>query len=369
MRRLIFLIGLIFSATLAHATAPTISSLAGTLSGDADSTSANVVTITGANFGTKATAAPQIWFTAEGSTNPTTLGTTATWDEYLGWNGTTTTVHLGGSRSLYITMGSVNTTGSLQTNYSGFVRGSKMFCYTGRYVTYGVEATNQKWHRWWASGATYPNFYNGTSGVEAGSLLRVLEIVPDTTISTYINDVVNPPGQSQNTWRYEETLLQNNSANNVADGIFTIRVGTMSSTTTTMKTDSTNANGLLIKDNILEANFNSPAISASYVYIDDVYMDKYFARIMLGDAATYAGSSKRTPLIPKTWSDTSVTAYFHQGNWSNGATAYVYVCNDSNECNATGYSVTLATTYADPSTITTISGSGRIGGAGLSMHR
>lgn len=64
-------------------------------------------------------------------------------------------------------------------------------------------------------------------------------------------------------------------------------------------------------------------------FLDDVYMDKTWARAMIGNASTFDACTHREPLIPTAWSGTSITAYFNQGSFPNGSKVYLFVI-DSN---------------------------------------
>jgi hypothetical protein len=64
-------------------------------------------------------------------------------------------------------------------------------------------------------------------------------------------------------------------------------------------------------------------------YIDDVYMDDTWARVMIGNAPTFDSCTHREPLIPTAWSNTSITVYFNQGSFPNGSKVYLFVI-DSN---------------------------------------
>jgi len=64
-------------------------------------------------------------------------------------------------------------------------------------------------------------------------------------------------------------------------------------------------------------------------YLDDVYMDDTWSRVMIGNASTFNACTHREPLIPTEWSNTSITAYFNQGSFPNGSKVYLFVV-DSN---------------------------------------
>lgn len=61
------------------------------------------------------------------------------------------------------------------------------------------------------------------------------------------------------------------------------------------------------------------------VRYDDVYVDKSWARVILGDSSTFANCDVRELQIPTNWSANSVTVTVNAGSFQPGDTAYLYV--------------------------------------------
>ncbi|MEW6101871.1 MAG: PKD domain-containing protein, partial [Candidatus Omnitrophota bacterium] len=78
-------------------------------------------------------------------------------------------------------------------------------------------------------------------------------------------------------------------------------------------------------------------------YFDDFYVDNTWARVELGDASSYSACAKREIQIPQAWSQNSVTFRVNQGTFSDGATAYLYIVDESGAVNAQGYPLTIGT--------------------------
>jgi hypothetical protein len=74
-------------------------------------------------------------------------------------------------------------------------------------------------------------------------------------------------------------------------------------------------------------------------YFTDIYLDYGLARVILGNAATLAGSTIREMQIPSAWSDTSITVSANLGVLSAGQRVYLYVVDSSGAVNAQGYPV------------------------------
>lgn len=76
-------------------------------------------------------------------------------------------------------------------------------------------------------------------------------------------------------------------------------------------------------------------------YIDDVYIDNSWARVEIGDAASYDSCTHREIQIPVSWTDTRIEVNANYGSFASGQSAYLYVTDASGRVNASGYRVTL----------------------------
>lgn len=82
-------------------------------------------------------------------------------------------------------------------------------------------------------------------------------------------------------------------------------------------------------------------------YHDNIYVSTgtaAAAHVWIMDASTIFTSTKWALLKPVTWSDTSITAMIPTNSFSNGASAYIYICDSSFVCNTTGFLVTMGVT-------------------------
>lgn len=64
------------------------------------------------------------------------------------------------------------------------------------------------------------------------------------------------------------------------------------------------------------------------MWIDDVYIDNTQARVMLGNTNDINTCTILEPQPPTAWSDTSITATFNQGSFSDGDTMYAFVFDE-----------------------------------------
>jgi hypothetical protein len=74
---------------------------------------------------------------------------------------------------------------------------------------------------------------------------------------------------------------------------------------------------------------------------DDAYVDMTMARVELGNANTWAGSTVREVQPPTSWNTGSIGIHVNTGAFSNGAPAWVYVVDSTGAVNANGYQITI----------------------------
>ena len=79
----------------------------------------------------------------------------------------------------------------------------------------------------------------------------------------------------------------------------------------------------------------------SFRYFAAVYMDNTHSRVMLGDNQEYSECTIMEPQIPSAWNDNSITVETNLGNLPDEGTAYLFVFDDSNDHNQTGYPIEI----------------------------
>ncbi len=84
-----------------------------------------------------------------------------------------------------------------------------------------------------------------------------------------------------------------------------------------------------------------PARQDEFFY-DRIYIDKSIARVEIGNAPTYATSTRREVQVPKTWGD-SIEITTNQGGFASNQTVYLYVIDSSGNVNETGFPVVFST--------------------------
>jgi hypothetical protein len=83
-------------------------------------------------------------------------------------------------------------------------------------------------------------------------------------------------------------------------------------------------------------------------YFADVYLDYSRARIILGNAPTYAASTIREVQVPTSWSDTSVSFVVNLGKLADNAIAYLYVVDEQGVANSMGMPVNTGSMGPQP---------------------
>lgn len=77
------------------------------------------------------------------------------------------------------------------------------------------------------------------------------------------------------------------------------------------------------------------------MYIDNIYADNTYARVVIGDNSVYANCTHREIQIPTNWSANSVSFTVNQGSFNDGETAYVFVV-DSDGSASSGREITFS---------------------------
>lgn len=78
-----------------------------------------------------------------------------------------------------------------------------------------------------------------------------------------------------------------------------------------------------------------------YLRWDNMYGDNTLARVVLGDASTWAACTKFDPQPPTSWSSTEIGFTFNKGSYTAGDVAYVYVVDEDGLHNDDGYAITI----------------------------
>lgn len=293
------------------------------------------MTVTGGGFGSKIPARPLLWADFEDGINPSRLGQTLTWDSASRVVGSQ---DCPGQVRGFGCLAASDASGKWTTSiaYSAFnAPGQHSYVYRLVRKNFAITNRSQNWKtfRIWPAEWGVPNLYlgenNGIAFVENTGGLN----------SGFYFDYGMPPA---NTWIADEIIIKASRTLNVKDGSLEIRrdgkrLG--QGAITTLFSAVSNAMNRMFPVHFVLANMGSwnPAWSQNNrAWADDVYVDTTWARVMIGNAATYAACTHLVPQIPTTWSDRSITVNGHLGALRRITTPYVYVLDAEGRVNAVG---------------------------------
>jgi hypothetical protein len=89
---------------------------------------------------------------------------------------------------------------------------------------------------------------------------------------------------------------------------------------------------------------DDPYHDGAHAYWESVYLDSSWARVELGNNATYGGCTHREIQIPSAWSNTQIQFKVNRGSSAANAPCWIHVVN-SNNTPVISYPVTLGQTY------------------------
>lgn len=303
------------------------------------------ITITGSGFGAKPTGKPFFWDDFEsGNGVPSILGFTSSYSGSDSVSLTTSSCFGGGYCAKSTTGWRRTAVGAHLDIALGFGRSAKSYVYFRRRSTQTVfynpsnQAQNTKTFRMWMdiNGGT-PDWFVGTQK-DGQSILSWEFASPQVTGKNrfYVGGELSHPGSS---WRSEEYFQKSNSSVGAQDGIISVRINSQSIGSASVQSDTANEPGVinyLVLEQVTANNASEQWCNSGDVWFDDIFVEVgTWSHAMICNASTLSASTSCVPQIPSVWSDTSIMATSN----IDGMTApfYLYVCDDSNTCNATGY--------------------------------
>ncbi|MFH1586800.1 MAG: hypothetical protein ABID38_03015 [Candidatus Diapherotrites archaeon] len=308
------------------------------------------VTISGNNFGTKNPVAPLIWEDFESGTDS---------EELIGWS-------FVGNHPQYsntiprnaqsLLSGRMNTAGETYNSTAFRHLGNKYRIYSSMnfYIerVSGPPSWNMKMFRMTAG---YPGYKDG----EPSMSITLNHPSYGGTFANYVGGSQRPNqvdmGEwSELSWQRWEYYLK------VSDPIET-PTGTMQfwfdgekriywDEILTMASGATQVDGEYVYIDVFDLPFymaNSSTTAGDdgpneyNVYYDDVYVDDTPARVEICSGADWWDKGNCEIQIPSAWNNSSITFTAKQGNFADGATAYLYVVDESDTVNQDGFSITF----------------------------
>lgn len=358
----------VFAASVSHA-APNPTGGSGTPGHD------NTFTVTGTGFGTKvspvdSSSKPYYYVDFEDGTqgNVTSLATGGV--ATLGDQNMTLTTEARGSSAKDMKSDSIDWAQSanggivaidFQAPAASAARNGKVYKHVKRKssrtnYTHSNGGTTQyenwKFDRFWTNtnGSGYPNAYNAQNADSAitcaGGGAHPSPTVEAGSGSNYVatSSAYLLPGPN---WMDEERLIQYASANAVGDGLYRIRQnGQLNISRTNFKTDPSSSfvaagyrRWYTQDDPSNLTDCGGTTVSHTVTYDDLVfdYGTDSWARVMLGNAATLAACTILEYQPATAWSATSITIKQKFGELTAPTTKYVYVFDNTDTANASGF--------------------------------
>ena len=338
---------LVCGLTATASAQPAVTGVSGTV------TNNQTVVISGSGFGTKAVAAPLVWEDfADGALAPNLVTRAGTF--VANTNNLRHPFSTRNARSDYKNQGYYFGYDAT-TAPKWFVQYWIKLASNWRWgtTTYGGGddgLANIKFFRMFPTGSrTYANAGYSLHGFNGGNVLRFVE----NGAQNYIN-VDGRSWFTANVWHSVQVEYGENTAAGATNGTMRLWVdGVLRDSITTLDTNPTADGSAVNKRPYIIGFYDSwaasdAAVSNMYAYYGDIYVDNSWARVELGDAATYAACRHREMLIPTAWAAGSVSARVAQGTFTAGETAYLYVVNASGQVNASGFRVTVGGTAPPP---------------------
>lgn len=344
---------------------PSVSSIAGVVEANGQ------VTISGAGFGSKATAGPLVFDNFESGQNnqgisgnaPTVRNISSgwTWGRYgSGANVphySNQIVRPNSSRSSRHVFGGSSYNVSLEIIRETPNTGDEIYFSFWRYHnrTSSAWSRNVKpWIVWGNADGTRPTAYTGWGNPSNGD-------------GEYRNAVIDTGGTSNTLWggpemstvagqwvRIEGYLKQSSPTN--ADGAFQIWVHQTSTPSITLAQSSTAYRTRSSTNYWRQWHFGSynatddPSTSTADIYLDDLYFDRTRARVEIGNASRWSDCSRRELQVPVSWSNNNIAFTVTPGAFTSGTQAYLYVVDAQGVTNEQGYPITLGQGSPAPET-------------------
>lgn len=333
MKRLALIIAILAADALSGQVgfaAPSVSSIQGTFG------NRQAVTIQGAGFGTKSPAAPYVWADFESSINPSAGGLQSSWSQVqsLVW-----TKGEGWAGSGCAKASDGDGTYTLRSDYDAWTRdGQTLYIHKKQRRNFLINDISQNWKVWrmWTSSNAYPDIYiaenNGRVFVENVSSgdSGFFGSFPITTTNWVTTEIIF----RASTIDQKNGFLQfRHDGRTVAEGAVQTRSSAWPDYMTL---------NYVFHEVLANVNLWSPGWSSNNrVWVDDVYVDTTWSRVMIGNAPTFRGSTHFEIQLPISWSQNSVSIIAHTGTFSKGSRAYVYVFDKDNQVNSNGFLVTV----------------------------
>lgn len=210
---------------------------------------------------------------------------------------------------------------------------------------------NIKFFRMFPSGSrTYSNVGYSAHGFTGADVLRFVENGKQEYLGVNFKDWFDI-GE----WHNVQVEYGENSGNGQPNGTMRLWIdGVLRDSTTTLVTNAEAAEPAVDKRPYVIGFYDSWSPSDApvpnmYAYYGDIYVDRSWSRVEMGNQPTYAACTHREMLVPTEWSTGAITARVQQGAFTNGQRAYLYVIDSAGKVNSAGFPITIGASATPPS--------------------
>ena len=303
------------------------------------------ITINGGNFGTKKPATPVIWDnldSGEPSSNWTQVENTI---EIYSGSG-----QLNHSRYCFRFDKSKDSGFTIQKNIEIT---DKLYLFVKRRYDYDVRPDNHKFFSIWQPGFKNSILwnYNWGNSYQMRNSHCAPNIDPLQREPNYVIKLGSKNFPAVGQWQTEEFFVQVESGIRRYDGVMGYRLNNIQhrSWAANRAMFCEEYNQLLSNvfvDNYSDHLRNNPKPN-DFIWVDDVYIDTSWARVMLGNKPNYDACTDIEIQVPVKWSSNFITITLNRGALSPCNTYYLYVFDENGNVNTDGFPVYIVTSSGE----------------------
>jgi len=221
--------------------------------------------------------------------------------------------------------------------------GQEVYVFKQQKMNFIITSDTQNWKIWrmWPTPMNYPNIYAASNN----GRVFVENVGPESGFWADFSP-------KSTDWMSSEIIFKASSAPNAKDGVCIIAYNGIPVAQGSVLTRSDEAPAYMTQNYLVHgvpANlelWNPPWSGDNAMWVDDVYADTSWARVMLANGPTPVGSTHWEIQVPLQWSDKRIAVQSNSGNFSNGEQAFLYVFDSNGISNFQGYPVTIGRSVA-----------------------
>lgn len=292
--------------------------------------------ISGSGYGVKVPARPLVFSAFDNGPQPSPEGQRLAFDQVqnMEWS-----PNEGPNGSACLKAANGSGTWTVRLDYDSWTRDrQKFYIFRDDRMNFLITDNSQNWKIWrmWPA-----NFERNPNGYAAANNGRVYwEYIGQE--SGFWGSFRNPSTD----WTSTEIFGQASDPN-VKNGLFAVKYNNVQVARGSVMTRSPQGPRYAIMNYIghwvlANAHLWTPAWNNNNrVWVDNLYADNTWARVMIGDAPTYTACRRMAPQIPIAWNDNTIRVHVKNGRFNVNDQIYVYVFDQNGTVNQEGYPMVL----------------------------